>query len=232
MVLGILIAAVAFFIFILFGRGGGTGNNQGTRNINVVVAAVDIPAGQQISDQIVRIETFAPEQVPAGAFSKISQVSGQYAAVALSKNSALSSSTLVSTLAKLPPAKKPYLDIPPGQVAISIPAGGELQQIGGFIQPDDRVDILWSPSAGIWQVAFQNLRISHVGPVSSANTQGIASSFVVFVSVDDAEALSILFGNGSYKYVLRSQADAEKNDTVNSGGFTLPQFNSRFHIPG
>ena len=54
MVLGILIAAVAFFIFILFGRGGGT-SNQGTRNVDVVVAAVDIPAGQAISDQIVRI---------------------------------------------------------------------------------------------------------------------------------------------------------------------------------
>src|SRR5258708_26058130 len=96
MVLGILIAAVAFFIFILFGRGGGSGSNQGARNINVVVAAVDIPAGQQISDQIVRIETFAPEQVPAGAFNKISQVSSQYAALALRTNSAPSTSPLAS----------------------------------------------------------------------------------------------------------------------------------------
>src|SRR5258708_21200824 len=124
MVLGILIAAVAFFIFILFGRGGGTGSNQGTRNVNVVVAAVDIPAGQQISDQIVRIETFAPEQVPAGAFNQITQVSGQYAAVALSKNSALSSSTLVSTLSKLPPVQKPSLDLPARHVAPPLPVAG------------------------------------------------------------------------------------------------------------
>lgn len=231
MVLGILIAAFAFFIFILFGRNGGTTSNQGTRNINVVVAAVDIPAGQQISDQLVRIETFAPEQVPAGAFNKIKDVTGQYAAVALTKNSALSSSTLVTTLSKLPPVKKPYLDIPAGQVAISIPGGGELQQIGGFIQPDDRVDILWSPDGTTWQVTFQNLRISHVGPFNSSNVQGISSSFVVFVSVDDAETLSVLFGTGAYKFVLRSQADAEKNDTVSSGGTNLQQFKSRFHVP-
>jgi Flp pilus assembly protein CpaB len=231
MVLGIVIAALAFFVFILFGRNGGTSSSQGTRNVDVVVAAVDIPAGQAISDQIVRIEKFAPEQVPAGSFSKIKDATGQFAAVALTKNSAITSGVVVASVSKLPAAKKPYLNIPAGEVAISIPGGGELQQIGGYIQPDDRVDILWSPSADKWQVAFQNLTIAHVGGVGAAQAQGVASSFVVFVSVDDAEALSLLFSNGTYKYVLRSQADASKTDTVNSGGTTLPQFNSRFKVP-
>jgi Flp pilus assembly protein CpaB len=53
----------------------------------------------------------------------------------------------------------------------------------------------------------------------------------VYVSVDDAEALSVLFANGNFKFALRSQADAEKTDTVNSGGATLPQVLSRFHVP-
>jgi Flp pilus assembly protein CpaB len=230
MVLGIVIAAVAFFAFIIFGRSGGT-TNQGTRNVDVVVAAVDIPAGQAISDQIVRIEKFAPEQVPAGSYSKIKDATGQFAAVALTKNSAITSGVVVASLAKLPAVKKPYLDIPAGQVAISIPAGGELQQIGGYIQPDDRVDVLWAPTGNSWQVAFQNLKISHVGGVGAAQTQGVSSSFIVYVSVDDAEALSVLFGSGSFKFVLRSQADAEKNDTVSSGGTTLPQLVQRFHVP-
>jgi Flp pilus assembly protein CpaB len=231
MVLGIVIAALAFFIFILFGRGGGT-SNQGTRNVDVVVAAVDIPAGQAISDQIVRIEKFAPEQVPAGSYSKIKDATGQYAAVGLTKNSAITSGVVVASLSKLPPVKKPYLDIPSGQVAISIPGGGELQQIGGYIQPDDRVDILWNPPSGnAWQVAFQNLKIAHVGGVGAAQTQGVSASFIVYVSVDDAEALSVLFANGNFKFALRSQADAEKTDTVNSGGATLPQVLSRFHVP-
>jgi Flp pilus assembly protein CpaB len=230
MVLGIVIAAVAFFAFIIFGRSGGT-TNQGTRNVDVVVAAVDIPAGQAISDQIVRIEKFAPEQVPAGSYSKIKDATGQFAAVALTKNSAITSGVVVASLAKLPAVKKPYLDIPAGQVAISIPAGGELQQIGGYIQPDDRVDVLWAPAGNSWQVAFQNLKISHVGGVGAAQTQGVSSSFIVYVSVDDAEALSVLFGSGSFKFVLRSQADAEKNDTVSSGGTTQQQLIQRFHVP-
>jgi Flp pilus assembly protein CpaB len=231
MVLGIVFAAVAFFAFILFGRSGGPGTSQGTRNIDVVVASVDIPAGQQITDQIVRIETFAPEQVPAGSYSKIKDATGQYAAVALTKNSAITSGVVVASLSKLPAVKKPYLDIPAGQVALSIPAGGELQQIGGYIQPDDRVDILWAPGGDKWQVSFQNLKISHVGGVGAAQTQGLSSSFIVYMSVDDAEALTLLFGSGTFKYVLRSQADAGKNDTVSSGGVTLPQLLSRFHVP-
>jgi Flp pilus assembly protein CpaB len=230
MVLGIVIASLAFFVFLLFGRGG-AGSSQGARTIDTVVAAVDIPAGQLISDQIVRVEKFAPEQAPAGAVATIKAATGQYAAVALTKNTALTTGTLVSSQSKLPAAKKPFLDIPAGQVAVSIPAGGELLSVGGFIQPEDRVDILWAPTPSAWQVAFQNLKVAHVGPVGGANAQGIATSFVVFVSVDDAQALSLLFANGSYKYVLRSQADAAKNDTVTSGGTTLPALNSRFHVP-
>jgi Flp pilus assembly protein CpaB len=229
MVLGIVIAALAFFVFLLFGRGGAS--TQGARTIDAVVAAVDIPAGQLISEQIVRVEKFAPEQAPAGAVATIKAATGQYAAIALTKNTALTTGTLVSSQSKLPAAKKPFLDIPAGKVALSIPAGGELLTVGGFIQPEDRVDILWAPSPNAWQVAFQNLVVAHVGPVGGANAQGIATSFVVFVSVDDAQALSLLFANGSYKYVLRSQADAAKNDTVTSGGTTLPALNSRFHVP-
>jgi len=231
MVLGIVIAALAFFVFILFGRNNTTTTTQGTRNVDVVVAAVDIPAGQAISDQIVRIEKFAPEQVPAGSFSKIKDATGQFAAVALTKNSAITSGVVVASLSKLPAVKKPYLDIPSGQVAISIPGGGELQQIGGYIQPDDKVDILWSPSPSVWQVAFQNLKIAHVGGVGAPQTQGISSSFVVYVSVDDAEALSILFANGTYKYVLKSQVDAESTAQVTSGGTTIAQFSTRFNVP-
>ena len=108
----------------------------------------------------------------------------------MTKNTAVTTSFLVASQAKLPAAKKPYLDIPTGQVAVTVPAGGELQTVGGFIQPDDRVDILWSPSGDKWQVSFQNLKIAHVGGVAGTNTQGVTTSYIMFVSVDDAEALS------------------------------------------
>src|SRR5207245_3580133 len=87
--------------------------------------------------------------------------------------SAPTTSNVVSSTAKLPPIKKPYLDIPPGQVAISVPAGGELQAVGGWIQPGDRVDVLASglpgERPGVWKIVFQNMIIQRAGPLGSAD---------------------------------------------------------------
>src|SRR5438094_7263581 len=112
MVLGIVVAVVAFLLIILLGGNKGGGNESAGRTIDVVVAAVDIPAGTQISAPLVKVVKFAPDQVPAGAFNVITcaakatgctDVTGQFASVALPKNSALTTSNVVSSTAKLPP---------------------------------------------------------------------------------------------------------------------------------
>jgi pilus assembly protein CpaB len=246
MVMGIVVAVVAFVLVILLGgRGGGTQTSGKTTP--VVVAAVDIPAGTQISAQVVTTVNYPTELVPLGAKSTITcpkgvagcvEVVGEYAAVSISKNTPLTDSILVTSLGKLPPVKKPYLDIPAGQVAMSIPAGGELIAVGGFIQPDDRVDIMVSgmpdQKAGSWKIILENLRIVRTGGVASPNGQGLASSYMVYVSKDDAEALSYLFTSGTYKYVLKSQLDAKPEDKIVPGtspGINKDTFNARFGVP-
>jgi Flp pilus assembly protein CpaB len=246
MVLGLVIAAVAFIAVVVFaGNRGSSGGPSTTQK--VVVTAVDVPAGTQISPQLVKTVDAAAEVVPAGAYGTITcapkgggctDVDGQFAAVALPKNTVLTQSNLVSSTAKLPPTLKPYLDIPAGQVAVTIPAGGELQAVGGFIQPDDRVDVLASglpgQKQGTWKAVYQNIVIKHVGPVGSANTQGISSSYILFVPLDQAENLSYLFASGTYKFVLKSQKDATPTDTLgpaNTSGASQDTFNSKFAIP-
>ncbi|HEV1998459.1 MAG TPA: Flp pilus assembly protein CpaB [Candidatus Dormibacteraeota bacterium] len=234
MVLGVIVAVVAFLLVVLLGNKGG--GETSTRNQDVVVAAVDIPAGQQVSDALVKVVKFAPEQVPTGAVTTAKLAVGQYAAVALPKNTALTNSNLVSTTAKIPTPKKPYLDIPTGQVAIAIPAGGELQAAGGYLQQDDRVDIIFQPSGGakgIWKTTYQNLKIARIGgPTASGSAApAAATSLVVFVSLDDAENLTFLFSAGNYKLALKSQLDANKTDTVNTAGATSDSFFAKFNIP-
>jgi Flp pilus assembly protein CpaB len=251
MVLGIVLAAVAFLLIVLvFGRGGGGTGNQQTAK--VVVARVDIPVGTQISDQLVQVVDYPSDKVPSGAKTDITcpaekgaspppctnGVVGFFAAVAITKNMPLTDSILVSSLSKLPPVKKPFLDIPAGQVAISIPAGGELQTVGGFIQPDDRVDVIATGlpqmKAGTWRTIIQNVRIMHSGPVGSANTQGLTSSYILFVPLDQAEDLSYLFSNGTYKFVLRSPLDYKPDDKIVPGtgsGASTDGFNSKYGVP-
>jgi Flp pilus assembly protein CpaB len=238
MIIGIVIALVAAALVIVTGGNRGS-SDTGSRSQEVIVAVVDIPSGQQISDQLVKVVKFAPDQVPQGAVTSTKNAVGKYAAVALPKNTLLSTANLVATVASLQPAKRPYLDIPAGQVAVAIPAGGELQAVGGYIQQDDRVDIIFNPTIStkpVWKTTFQNLRVARLGgPAATTTTAGAAApavtSMVVYVPLEDAENLSFLFANGNYKLVLRSQADVSKNDQLPSPGATQDTLFAKFNIP-
>jgi Flp pilus assembly protein CpaB len=241
MVLGIVIAVVAFLLVIFLGRGSG-GSDTGARTQDVVVSAVDIPAGEHLSDALVRVVKFAPDQVPSGAQATTKGVVGQYAAVALPKNTVLTTANLVTSLAKVKPVAKPYLDIPKGQVAIAIPAGGELQAVGGYIQQDDRVDILYNPNGSpklVWKTTYQNLRVARIGPSAAAPASGaaqqqqagVASSMIVYVTLEDAENLTELFASGNFKLALRSQQDASDTSITPTTGATTDSFMAKFQIP-
>ena len=237
MVIGIVIAVVAFLLVILFGRGGGGGTSGSTENTDVVLAAVDIPAGTMVSAQLVVKQSVPTAEVPGGAFSQTSQAVGQFAAIALPKNTILTASNTVSSTSKLPAVKKPYLDIPKGEVAIPIPAGGELQNVGGYIQTDDRVDVLVSgmpgQKAGQWKTVLQNVIIRHVGPLGSANTQGPTSSYLLYVPLDVAEEVNYIFSNGTFKFVLKSQLDAQPTDQLGpatTAGASQDNVNSKYGI--
>ena len=241
MIIGIVIAFVAAALVIITG-GGKQSSDTGARNQDVVVAAVDIPAGQQISDGLVKVVKYAADQVPTGTVTTTKVGVGQFAAIALPKNTLLTNNDLVPTVKQLPAQKKPYLDIPAGQVAIAIPAGGELQAVAGYIQQDDKVDVIFNPSGStkvVWKTTYQNLRVARLGgPVAAASGSGggggapaTASSMIVYVSLDDAETLSLLFSSGNYKLALRSQADIAKNDTLPSGGATVDSLFAKFNIP-
>ncbi|MFN2462341.1 MAG: Flp pilus assembly protein CpaB [Candidatus Dormibacteria bacterium] len=237
MIIGIVIAFVAAGLVILTGGGKGGGDN-GPRNQEVVVSAVDIPSGQQISDSLVKVVKFAPDQVPAGALTTTKAAVGQFSAIALPKNTLITNSNLVPTVKSVPAQKKPYLDIPAGERAIAIPMGGELQAVAGYIQQDDRIDIIYSPKSGLWKTTYQNLRVARIGgPAASAATTttnaapALATSFVVYVNLEDAETLSLLFSTGNFKLALRSQADANKNEVQPSNGATTDSLAAKFNIP-
>ena len=244
MVIGIIVAVVAFALVLLLGSRG-TGGGSGNRDTDVVVAAVDIPAGTQVSDQLVKTVKFASDQIPTGAQTKVKDASGQYAAVTLTKGTVLTSSNLVNTQSKLPAQKKPFLDIPSGQVAVSIPYGAELQAVGGFIQEGDKVDIVYIAPADAShpqlrvKAALQNLVVQKVGAATAPSSNaggaapaaGLPSSFVVFVPVDQAEDVTFLFATGQYKLILKSQKDIDKNDSANTAGVTQPSFNAKYGVP-
>lgn len=228
LIFGVFLAIVAFGGALLVGRtsGGPAAIGGGAKSIDVVVATKDIAASTQITADLVTIQKFSEDQTPPFAFHSKDLVVGKYAAIPIHAGSALIDYDVVSDAGSVQPAKQAFLPIPAGMVAMQIPTG-ELVGVGGFIQPDDRIDIVATanvcPVDGNQQpitnkckmetkTTFTNLHIIRVGPAGGTNSRGISSSLTVVVTLKQAEDLKFLLDNTNYKYVLKSVKDYDQVD--------------------
>jgi Flp pilus assembly protein CpaB len=195
------------------------------RTIGVVVAAVDIPQSKQIQSSDVEVVNYAEDQVPKTALHATDHALGQYAAVAISQGTPLTTGQVVLTLAAAKAPAKPYLDIPTGEVAIAIPSGGDLQNVKNAIQSGDHIDVIGyalpGEKPGCVAITFSNLVISLADTTSQPAQAGQAapapaSGWVVFLPVKQALDLSYLFLNGQYKFALRSRHDFDQPEAPTS----------------
>jgi pilus assembly protein CpaB len=220
LIFGVFLAIVAFGGALLVGRtsGGTTAIGGGVKNVDVVVATKEIAASTQITADLVIIQKFSEDTVPPFAFRDKNLVIGKYAAIPIHANAAIIDTDVVSDAGSVAPAKQAFLKIPPGQVAMQIPTG-ELVGAGGYIQPDDRIDILVTTTINnksLTKVTFTNLHIIRVGPAGGANARGISSSLTVIVTLQQAQDLKWLLDNTNYKYVLKSIDDYDHVDSDTS----------------
>jgi len=140
---------------------------------------------------------------------------------------------LVNSAGEVQPAKQAFLPIPSGQVAMQIPTG-ELVGAGGYIQPDDRVDVIvsYTPTnakVAKTKTAFTNLHVIRVGPAGGANTRGISSSLTVIVTLNQAEQLKWALDNTNYKFVLKSVKDYDVPEPA-SAVIDIDQFSSAYGL--
>ena len=221
LIFGVFLAIVAFGGALLVGRtSGGTPGaiGGGAKNVDVVVATQEIAASTQITAALVTIEKFSSDTVPPFAFRDKNLVIGKYAAIPIHANAAIIDTDIVSDAGSVVPAKQAFLKIPPGQVAMQIPTG-ELVGAGGYIQPDDRIDVLVSYTVNgksLTKVTFTNLHVIRVGPAGGPNARGISSSLTVIVTLQQAQDLKWLLDNTNYKYVLKAVDDYDHVDADTS----------------
>jgi Flp pilus assembly protein CpaB len=220
LIFGVFLAIVAFGGALLVGRtsGGTTAIGGGTKNVPAVVATKDIPASTQITADMVTVQDFSQDQAPPYAFRAKDLVVGKFAAIPIHTGAAIIDYDVVTDAGSVQPPKQAFLPIPAGMVAMQIPTG-ELVGAGGYIQPDDRIDIIVTATVGtaanakpMTKTTFTNLHIIRVGPAGGANTRGISSSLTVIVTLKQAEDLKYLLDNTNYKYVLKSVKDYDVPD--------------------
>jgi pilus assembly protein CpaB len=218
LVVGAVIALIGFGLTFALGT---ILNRTGPTTVAVVVAARDIPARTPVVGADLKIANLPAAAVPAGHNAKTADVVGLSTRVQVLAGQPLTANLLTTDRNQIPEAAAAYLAIPAGYVAVTLPSG-ELQGVGGFIQPGDWITVIASANVSLFnpelnrqvsKTVFTNLHVIEVGNVGQ-QTAGNVSSITVVTSSCDAEYLSWLLNNAALKYVLESYKDYGADPTA------------------
>ena len=246
-IVGAVLAVLAFFLVFLVGRTGGSSSGGGATTA-VVVAARQIPLRTQLSKADLTVQQYPTAALPATVktYSKADDIvkSGLVAEITINQGQLITQNMLAQQGDLIAGATPAYLPIPKGYVALTIPAGGEINGVAGFIQAGDYVSLIATVQLAPFQTAsspapgtptsatrtvFQNLQILRLGPASTTVQQaggtssaagssgqagGLTSSMTVVVTPCDAEYLTWLTNNAQIKYELESFKDYQPSDAV------------------
>ena len=181
-----------------------------TATSKVVVATADLSAGDKLTAANVGLQDFPTAYLPPGGstlyFNDVSKVvaTPQYASSNLPRGSLILASLLV-TQATGPVVSQPPIDIKnAGDVAISVPFD-ESKGAGGFVQPEDHLDMLVDDSSTGVQYGFQDVRVIKVGGKGEQGAAaGAVSLLLIELPREQAAVLAYLEDRGfNIRYVIR-----------------------------
>jgi pilus assembly protein CpaB len=202
--------------------------NAMARNVQVVVAAYDLPLGTKIEQGEVKMTRWSADSLPDGAYTDPKQVIGSYV-----KNSMVANEPIVQ--AKLFTGDKtagvmPLL-IPFGMRAVSVPVD-EVSDIAGFVLPHTRVDVLVATDSGasgaggsdkaFSKVVLQNVEVLAVAQEveQKKDEPQIVKVVTLLVTPQEAERLALASRSGQLRLAMRNYND---NKIVLTSGTDVAQ---------
>jgi Flp pilus assembly protein CpaB len=239
-IVGLLLAVVAFGAVFLLGSVGGSGALGGPTT-TVVIAKQSIPLRHQLTSA--DVETAKISLNGNGSltttYTNPTDVLNLISEINISKGAVITSDMLARDINLVPAGSAPaYLPLAKGYVAMTIPTG-EQQGVAGHISVGDYITVIASASLTIFasggqqqgptkvvsKTVFTNLRVIGLGPASAgvqpasgssttttqATTSGVTSSLTVELTQCDAEFLTWFLGNTTVRYTLESFKDYSPN---------------------
>ncbi|TMC82426.1 MAG: Flp pilus assembly protein CpaB [Chloroflexi bacterium] len=217
-IVGIALALLAFLIMFAFGIVFASKSQTGTQ-LRVVVAGRDIQAREPITADMIAVSTFPATAAPPKAFSRLADLSGFSAVVAIPKGQAITTNLVAANPDEIALGASSYLPIPKGYVALTLP-NSEQQGVAGFIAQGDYINVLAEVNTSqfssisprsVARTVFTRVHVIRVGSQSVAPrqgpVQGIASSITVVMTLCDAQYMEWLIINATIKYVLIPYTD-------------------------
>jgi pilus assembly protein CpaB len=200
-------------------------------NINFaerVVAARDIPAGEQITAGDLALGKVASESIPAGSFNTVADLKDRVAATGIVKGQPV----LESLLAPSGAAAGVQALIPPGMRAITIQVN-EFSGVAGLLTVGCKVDIISSVTGGdekegsVARTIVQNVEVRAVGRQIAAPTAGDQpelqnngqpapppSNVTLLVTPEQAEQVQLASTGGKPWLSLRNATDTVAVETA------------------
>jgi Flp pilus assembly protein CpaB len=235
-IVGLLLAVLAFGAVFLIGNLGGSGAIGGP-STTVVIAKQAIPLRHQItsSDLEVAKASVNGNATLSNTYTTLNDVVNLISEINITKGTVLTSDMLAKDINLVPAGSAPaYLPLAKGYVAMTIPTGEQVG-VAGHISVGDYITVISSaqltifnttgaqqgPAKVVSKTVFTNLRVIGLGPASAGvqpasggtsssgggATSGITSSLTVEVSQCDAEFLTWFLNNTQVRYTLESFKD-------------------------
>ncbi len=192
-----------------------------SQSVEVAVAARDIPLGERIAPEAVKLARWPSEGVPKGAFTDVTAVVGSYAIGSFVAGEPIVRKKLAtagSARGVMP------LMIPPGMRAMSVPVD-EVSDIAGFVKPHTRVDVLVVISGGgpgdkpVAKIVLQNVEVLAIAQQieKKKDEPEIVKVVTLMVTPHQAEKLGLASREGTLRLAMRNYRDDQVVTTAGSG---------------
>jgi pilus assembly protein CpaB len=199
--------------------------NAMAHNVEVVVAAYDLPLGTKIEPGEVKTARWSADSIPDGAYTDPKQVIGSFVKNSLVANEPIVQSKLFTgdkTAGVMP------LLIPFGMRAVSVPVD-EVSDVAGFVLPHTRVDVLVATQGGeggdakaFSKVILQNVEVLAVAQEveMKKDEPEVVKVVTLLVTPQESERLALASHSGTLRLAMRNYND---NKIVLTNGSDVAQ---------
>ncbi|KJS29829.1 MAG: hypothetical protein VR64_18625 [Desulfatitalea sp. BRH_c12] len=192
--------------------------------VPVVVAAVDLAWGTQITPEMLRMASFLKESLPNGHFSTPADLKDRVLIANLKQGEAIVEHRLAP---KDITTGGVSAILPTGKRALSV-KGDKVIGISGFINPGNRVDVLVTlpdetTKQDVTKIVLENIPVLATGTQIERNAKGEPAPVDVYtleMTPEESEKLALAAAKGKLQFALRNILDLEK---VNTQGATIAQ---------
>lgn len=184
-----------------------------------VIAVTDLAVGLELSDIHLRVVELPEEAIPTGAYQTIPELlAGEQPIVLVSMRAG--EVVLPDKLSLGVAIRGLTTRIPDGARAVSIPVN-EVQGVGGFVLPGDRVDVLHTTAVGrldqrpVTRTLVQDMVVLGVDQVSSEATEEPIVVNVVTLLADPGQAKTLTLAQrvGDLTLLLRNEGDRGEDES-------------------